>query len=339
MGFIGCVAAAAHAEMRDNPMPGPAFSDPAVLAPVPDDWQKRPMARVPTDADVSVVLDQQIYPALVPFIQEFARKEHVKIAVQSGTCGTAQGGLSRKELDIGGYCCPPERADRLPGVKFHTVGITAVALIVHPRNPIDNLTRDEAQQVFSGQLRHWRQIKSPQKQGTLDDAVFVATRLHCKTRPGHWRLLLDNTNLFSPDVQDVGSIPDMIRTVAITLPAIGYETNWHVTLHAPTASVRTVRIDGVDSRDEEALAALRYPLYEVMNLTTWEGPENNPVADRLVAYLLAKAGDVGKVYGLVPAERLRKAGWKFKDNELIGIPDASPSVTPPPMTPPPMKSP
>lgn len=322
------VATAAHAEMRDNPFPGPAFSDPAAITAMPRDWRGRGLNRVPADADISIVLDQQIYPALVPFIEEFAKSNRLRIAVQNGTCGTALGGLSRKDLDIGGYCCPPETADRLPGLKFHTIGITAIALIVHPDNPIDNLTRDEAEQIFSGGIRLWGQVKSPQKRGTPAGSVFVTTRLHCKTRPGHWRLLLDDANQFSREIQDVGSIPDMIRTVSLDREAIGYETNWHVVLHAPTAPVRAIAIDGVDSRDDEALATLRYPLYEVMNLTTWEGPAANPAADRLVAFLLSKAGDVGKVYGLVPVDRLRSAGWKFSGNELVGEPSPSPRKKP-----------
>ncbi|MBF0560912.1 MAG: substrate-binding domain-containing protein [Alphaproteobacteria bacterium] len=321
-GIVVAVAATAvHAEMRDDPMPGPAFSNPAVLTNMPSDWQSRPLHREPAEADISVVLDQQIYPALLPFIQEFARSQHLRIAVQSGTCGTALGGLTRKDLDIGGYCCPPEQADRLPGVKFHTVGITAISLIVHPKNPIDNLTRDEARKIFSGEYTLWRQVRSPQKQGTPGGSVFVATRLHCKTRPGHWRLLLDNANLFSSEIQEVGSIPDMIRTVSVEHDAIGYETVWHVNLHSTTSPVRTITMDGIDPRDDAAMVQHRYPLYEVMNMTTWEGPAANPAADRLVAYLLSKGGDVGKVYGMVPADRLRKAGWKFKDDELIGEPD------------------
>lgn len=318
------VGAAARAEMRDDPTPGPAFSDPSVLADVPAGWQEKSLARAPADADVSIILDQQIYPALLPFIQDFAKSRHLRIAVQSGTCGTALGGLSRKELDIGGYCCPPERADRLPGVRFHTIGITAIALIVHPDNPIDNLTRDEARKLFSGRMRRWSDVVSPQKRGTLDEPVFVATRLHCKTRPGHWRLLLDHTNAFSQDAQDVGSIPDMVRVVSTERTAIGYETDWHVHLHAKTSPVRTVSIDGFSSRDAGALVERRYPLYEVMTLTTWEGPAANPAADQLVAYLLSRAGEVGEVYGLVPVDRLRQAGWKFSGDELVGAPDSPP---------------
>ncbi|MFN3077108.1 MAG: substrate-binding domain-containing protein [Alphaproteobacteria bacterium] len=317
--------AVAWAEMRDNPFPGPAFSDPAVLTDMPADWQQRPLERAPAGVDVAIVLDQQIYPALLPFIEEYARREKLKIAVQNGTCGTALGGLSRKELDIGGYCCPPERADRLPGIKFHTIGVTGIALIVHPGNPVETLSRDEAQKIFSGQIRHWQQLDKARERKLPDQSVFVATRLHCKTRPGHWRLLLDNQERFSRDAQDVGSIPDMIRTVSLNRDSIGYETNWHVTRHAATTPVRTIKIDGESSLDSEAIATLRYPLYEVMNLTTWEGPAANPEADRLVAYLLSKAGAVGEVYGLVPVEKLRVAGWKFKGNELIGEPDRLPS--------------
>lgn len=312
----------APAAARDDLFPAPPFSDPAVVTEMPGDWQARPLARVPADADLSVILDQQIYPALLPFLQDFARREHLRIAVESGTCGIASGALTRKEIDIGGYCCPPERGDRLPGLRFHTIGITAIAVITHPANPVGNLTLDETRKLFGGQISAWRDLTGGDKpRAPFDEPVFVASRLHCKSRPGHWRLLLDNGDLFAPQAQDVGSIPDMVRTTSVFRGAIGYETNWHVALHASKAPVKIATIDGADPRDPEAVATLRYPLYEAMTLTTWEGTAANPVADRLVAFLLSQAGAVGEAYGLVPAERLRRAGWKFNGDELIGEPD------------------
>jgi hypothetical protein len=38
----------------------------------------------------------------------------------------------------------------------------------------------------------------------------------------------------------------------------------------------------------------------------------------LVAYLLKQGERLEKEYHIVPASKLKQAGWKFKGNELIG---------------------
>jgi hypothetical protein len=40
-----------------------------------------------------------------------------------------------------------------------------------------------------------------------------------------------------------------------------------------------------------------------------------------VDYLLKEVENLDKKFNLVPSSRLRKAGWKFKDDELVGAPD------------------
>ncbi|MEO5372780.1 MAG: substrate-binding domain-containing protein [Alphaproteobacteria bacterium] len=322
MGVVLMTAAsAAQAVPLDPAALGTApFTDPAVVTPMPPEWLARPLRRENPDADLAIILDQQIYGALVPFIEEFARKEKLKVAVQSGTCGIAATELARKAIDIGGYCCAPEAADRLPGIRFHTIGITAITLIVHPDNPVENVSLDEARRLFGGRITKWSDVAGTPAATRSGESVRVITRLHCKARPGHWRLLLNDEESFSHDANDVGAIPDMIRAVSLHRNAIGYETNWHVAVHAPKAPVRQIRIDGVDARDAEALARHRYPIYEVMTLTTWEGAAANPKADRLVAYLLERARDIGGEYGLVPVQDLVRAGWIFKGDELVGEP-------------------
>ena len=41
----------------------------------------------------------------------------------------------------------------------------------------------------------------------------------------------------------------------------------------------------------------------------------------MVEYILKQSELLGKEHNIVPAFRLRKAGWKFKDNELVGEPE------------------
>lgn len=298
---------------------GRPFSSPDEVTTMPDSWSAKRLSR-PAGADLALAIDQQLYPALLPLIHEFARTNRIKVALQEGTCGVAAGALADKSADITGMCCPPGPLDRMPGVRYHTIGIAAIALLVHPSNAVAEVGLDQARAMFGGHTRSWADLPaSGFKAGPASD-IRAITRLHCKPRPGHWRLLLDNENLFAPDMHEVPAIRDMVAEVAGSPTAIGYETLWHVADNAVASKVRPLRLNGADPADRTALAAGRYPLYRVMNITTWQGPDGNPLADRLAAWLVARAEAIDPSYGIVPAAELRRHRWRFADNELVGEP-------------------
>ena len=298
---------------------GPAFTDPERVVEMPPDWRQKGIEYQPwaRGADLAVSLDQHLYAALLPLIRRFAEESDLKVAVQEGTCGISAGKLEEKAADMGGFCCPAGRTDRLPGLEFHTLGIASLALFVNAQNPVDGMTLEQARGVFRGRVYRWSDV-DPAGEGL----VQPIGRLHCKARPGHWRLILDNEDLFSPRLYEVPTIPDMLRAVADDPRAIGYEVIWNVSDSELRPRLRFVKVDGVDPRDREALVAGQYPLYRVYNVATWgPGRLSNAHADALLAYLYEHFEEVEPRYGIVPAERLRGQGWQFRDDELIGEPE------------------
>jgi hypothetical protein len=77
----------------------------------------------------------------------------------------------------------------------------------------------------------------------------------------------------------------------------------------------------VSPKELEPLLRGRYPIYRTYNLTTWEGSHlEKRQAALLVEYLLKKIEGFGPEDRVIPASRLRAAGWKFKGTELTGAP-------------------
>lgn len=303
---------------------GPPFTDPSEIQPMPEDWEKQPIKYKPSaqGADIVISLDQHLYPVFLPVIQEYAKEHNMKIKVIEGTCGIAAGMLSRKIIDIGGYCCAPGITDRLPNLRFHTVGVDPLALLVHPSNPIDNITLEQARKIFMGDIYLWSELKISNGKKGLDIPIQPVGRLHCKLRPGHWCLLLADEDLFSPSLIEVGAIPDMISQVAQNPGAIGYEVLWNPIRYKEKGKVKALKINGYSPRRKEHTLYLRYPLYRVYGLTTWEGKGlENPKAQKLVEFLLKQSEEISREHNIIPVSHLRKAGWKFKSNELIGEPN------------------
>ena len=155
--------------------------------------------------------------------------------------------------------------------------------------------------------------------------IYAIGRLHCQIRPGHWRQLLDTDKEFSPRLHEVGSIPDMIAGVASSRNAIGWEVLTMAEKYRDMGAVKPLRIDGFLPSDSGALASLKYPFYRTYSLSTWAGKNvENKQADRLVEYMKKEFEKLNAdKYGFVSQSRLRKAGWKFKGDELIGEPAAA----------------
>jgi hypothetical protein len=299
------------------------FTDPSQRTEMPAEWVKKKITyeRESENADVTIVLDQDIYHTILPIIQKYGREHNLRIAVKEGTCGIAAGMLSRKEIDIGGFCCPTGKEDRLPGLRHHTLGIVAKALLVHQDNPVDTISVEQARDIFRGKIFRWSEIKTDKGQPGPNWTIRAIGRFHCKARPGHWHLLLPDEKMFSPLLHEVGSIPDMIAQVGSSREAIGWEVLSMTEHYKSLGRVKALKINGYMPTDKNALATKKYPLYRVYNLSTWEGKNTaNPNAQKLVEYIMRETEHLDSKFGFVPASRLKKSGWRFKDMELIGEP-------------------
>jgi len=299
---------------------GEAFTRPGQTLKMPKGWESRAVRYDPkiTDADLIISFGQQTYPAMHKLVEEYARKHNMKIVIQSGTCGVSAGKLLRKSLDSGTFCCPPGSRDRLPGLEFHTIAISALAIFVNKDNPVDAISTDQARQIFQGKIRNWQELASG---NSFDNTIRPHARLHCKKRPGHWTLLLKNQELFSPILKEVGVIPDLVAKVGQVVESVSIETPYMINSYKK-GPVKMLHIDGHAPTDIEYVASGQYPFYRTYSMTTW----NNSGTQRdktiqLITFLRDHIEKHYQQYSMVPISKLKNAGWKFRENELIAEPN------------------
>lgn len=312
---------------------GESFGDPDSAKVVMDDsWMDKAIQydEKAGDADITISLGQQTHPALHKVISEMVARKGLKIHIQQGTCGVTSRRLREKSIDIGTFCCPPGKNDRLPGLKFHTLAISPIAFVTHNENPITNLTAHDARMIFQGEYTYWSDLPSSNNPALaqIKQPIKPVVRLHCKKRPGHWRLLLKNDKDFSARATEVGVIPDMIQQVATNQSSIGYETPYMLEFHKDQGELKILTVNGIDPRNHETMLNNKYPFYRTYNMTTWVNDKNkNSHAEELVTEIMQYVEQHGAKYGFIPASQLRKAGWKFTENELSGEPDGSQLVS------------
>ncbi|MBF0560232.1 MAG: hypothetical protein HQL08_15790 [Nitrospirae bacterium] len=303
---------------------GKAFTNPSEKFVMPAEWIKKPVKYESwaEGADIAIMLEQDVYQTILPLIQRYAKEKNIKIAVREGTCGIAAGMLAGKTVDMGGFCCPPGKEDRLPGIKFHTLGIVGKAFLVHPANTVDSLSTEQLTNIFRGKIYRWSELKMSNGQQGPDWPIKTIARLHCISRPGHWRLMLDKDEYYGPSMKEVGSIPDMLALVAASRESIGSEVLSMVEKYKYGGKVKIVKINGHSPNNPADLASFKYPYYRTYTITTWQGKGvENPKARRLAEYLMNAVETLDPArFGFVPSSGLRKAGWKYSGSELVGEP-------------------
>lgn len=75
--------------------------------------------------------------------------------IKSVNDGSAQIGMSSREL----------KGDELTwGLNATPIAYDGIAVVVHPANPVTNLTMEQVHQIFSGKITNWKEVGGPDKE-------------------------------------------------------------------------------------------------------------------------------------------------------------------------------
>lgn len=80
--------------------------------------------------------------------------------IKDATAGTVNIGMSSRDLT----------ADELKELKAYAVANDGIAIIVHPDNPVKNLTKEQAKKIFLGEITNWKDV------GGNNASIIVYTR-------------------------------------------------------------------------------------------------------------------------------------------------------------------
>jgi len=219
---------------------------------------------------------------------EVYRKRHpgVTIAVQGGgstagvqasRSGAAQIGLSSRPLT------DTERRE----VHAIQVARDGIALVVHPRNPLESLSRQAVRDIYSGDTKNWRGARG------LARPITVITREEGSGTRAAFESLVMNGKLITAGalVQDsTGAVRQMVSSDP---GAIGY-----VSIGLVDTSVKALRLDEVPAT-EANIDLGTYPLVRPF-LFVLQG-EPNPPTRAFVAWVLGAEGrELARHEGLLP---------------------------------------
>ena len=166
--------------------------------------------------------------------------------IRAALSGAAEIGMSSRELK------PDET-----GLQTFLMARDAIALIVHPTNPVRGLTKEQVRGIFSGRVTRWDEVGGPPAEIT-----FITREEGSGTRGAFEELVMGKETEIAPDgiVQDSTGAARAI--VAGDPHAIAY-----ISLGMITPDVVAIALDGVQPTPETA-ADGRYSLTRPFLLLT-----------------------------------------------------------------------
>jgi len=190
-------------------------------------------------------------------------------SVSKGSCdiGTSSRDLKEEEEDLGLYDTP--------------IAIDAIAIVVHPDNPVDSLTQVQAKAIFSGEIDNWAEVGGP------DKPIGIVNRDEASgTREAFFKIVMekepfDRSAAVLPGTGQVRSV------VAEASGAVGY-ISWGFV----NDEVKVVAIEGV-SPSAETIADGTYSVQRILHFFTVGEPEG--LAAEYIEYVLSDEVQEGVV--------------------------------------------
>lgn len=181
------------------------------------------------------------------------------------------------EVDVGMSSRPLTPQEQRYGITINPVAMDAIAVIVHPANPVENLTMEELRAIFTGDISNWQEV------GGNDAPIQTIIREETSgTRVIFDALVMDGAAYASSVIIETSTVVESER-VAIAENAIGYMSVGHLDQERAHA----LKIDGV-APDPIAVATGDYPLQRPLLLLT--GPLSREQADTFIDFALSATG-------------------------------------------------
>ena len=188
--------------------------------------------------------------------------------IQAATNGTVEIGMSSRHLE-------EEETAELKPIE---IARDALAIIVHPSNPITNLSTEQIRQIFTAQVTNWSEV------GGRDAPIVVVTREAGSGTYGAFEELVMNKELPAPSALRQGSNGAVRQIVAKDPDAIGY-----ISLGIVDETVKAVSVDGVQA-SAEAVRSGEYKLVRPFLFVQRKDASLSPLASTFLEFVLSPEG-------------------------------------------------
>jgi phosphate transport system substrate-binding protein len=180
-------------------------------------------------------------------------------------------------------------ASRGMKLRHDPIGYYGIALVVHERNPVANLSDRQIRGLFTGAITNWAEA------GGLTGPVHLCIRDAAAGTHLGFRELAMKSGAYGASAQSFPNYPDLIKAVAADEFAVGYVGMGL----ADRPGVHTVSINGIPANSASVYEEV-YPYVRLVRLYTDRG-STNKTARSFIRFCQSKAGQrIVEECGFVP---------------------------------------
>jgi len=221
---------------------------------------------------------------LLPLIQEWARLfmekyPNVKINISGTKCGEVIKSVGKDEIDIGfiGREMKPNEKEKYPDIKQVVIGRKSIAIIVHPNNPVNELSLEQIAKIFAGDITNWKEV------GGFDKDINVIIREEgCEREILEKLVMKPYGKTITANASVKQSYEEIKATVSKDESSIGY-----ILLPYIDDTVKALKIDGVEPTIQNVLSG-NYPIIKTFYLITKGEPSELEKA--FIDFVLSEEG-------------------------------------------------
>lgn len=250
------------------------------------------------------IFNEQTYPnidgatAAIPLGQTLARELLSKDIIEAqnyvkfNTTHHAYVNIIEKKADIIFVAEPSDEEIALAEqagiqLKLTLVGMDAFVFIVNKQNPIDNLSIDQIQSIYSGQIRNWKEID-----GKTELPIIACQR---SKNPGS-QTLMENVVMRGIPMREApmeytpGGMGVMMGVIDYknSMDAIGYTVYYYAAEMNKKENVKFLSVNGI-ACNKETIRSKEYPFSGPLYAITREGDESESVQN-LLEFLQSREG-------------------------------------------------
>lgn len=192
-----------------------------------------------------------------------------RVGIQAVQEGTADIGMASRELKEG---------EQTEGMEVYQIAVDVLAMIVHPSNPVEELSLEQLKGIYTGEITNWSEVG-----GEDVPIVPVIRETTSGTRGAFDEIVLGDEEPIETEDNTEVTAGEVHAHVAESEGAIGYVGFGHLS----GDDVNVVSIDGVEPSPESAKDGT-YKLKRPLQLMT--GPLSRPLATEFIDFVLSEEG-------------------------------------------------
>ena len=171
----------------------------------------------------------------------------------------------------------------------HVIALDGLPILVHPQNPVKNLTIDQIRAIYSGEITNWKDV------GGVDMPIVIITRDTNSGTYETFETLVMNGAKITDRAEYVGSNGAIRQRVQTTPAAIGYAGLGFV-----DKTVKAVTVNGIAASDA-TIRTGAYPIARPLFLYTNGYPKlGTPLYQFVTFHLSADGQEIVESIGFIP---------------------------------------